>query len=342
MDFTPDDEQRLIAESHARVFAAASPGETPGAVWATLHDLGLTRASWPEAQGGIGATMGDMVHVLIEAGRAATPEPLIGAALLPGLALSRAGDKAPDLPEGDLCLAVAWSGLRLEGERLDGTLPVVPGADMAGAVLVCLDDDRLAVANLDAPGVSRDSYTLVDGRGAADLRLDAVMPLAVGAPVPGLGAWLSDVVATAYAADALGAMLAARDMTLDYLKTRRQFGRPLGSFQALQHAMVDIHHDTEHFLSLAHLAARTCDGDDAALRMQAVSSAKLYLGGRMRRAAASAIQMQGGIGMTEEYALGRLVKRVLLADMLAGSADQHGARLARMIAEDTRKKDPAA
>ena len=136
--------------------------------------------------------------------------------------------------------------------------------------------------------------------------------------------------------DALGALFAIREMTQSYLGDRKQFGRPLGSFQSLQHAMVDIHHDTEHFLSLTQLAALACDADDHAMRVRAAASVKTFLGGRMRKAAATAIQLHGGIGVTEEYALGRLVKRVLLADMLNGSADAHAARLARLIAEETR------
>lgn len=335
MDFAPNDEQRLIAEGFARVFADQGypAGSEGGDAWAALEELGLLAAAYPEAQDGIGAGMGDLVHALIEAGRAAAPEPVIGTAILPGLALSRAGAAAPDVPEGRLCLATDVSDLSVTDRGLDGVLRVVPGADAAEAVIVALADDRLAVVPMDR--FRRDAYRLVDGRGAADLHLSSV-PLAAGAPVPGLSDWLKDAAATAFAADALGAMLALREMTQAYLNERRQFGRPLGSFQALQHAMVDIYHDTEHFLSLVHLAARTCDGGEQAMRIRSVSAAKRYLGGRLRRAVASAIQLHGGIGVTEEYTLGRFVKRVMVADMLNGSADAHGTRLARLIAEETR------
>ena len=332
MDFAANDEQRMIADSLARVFSDAGyPGGT-GDAWPALQELGLLDATYPEPRG-FGAGLADVVHALVEAGRAAAPEALIGAAVLPGLALARAGTAAPEVPEGVVCFADG-EGLRLAGGALSGALRVVPGADVAETLLVCLPDNRLAVVPM--ADVARDSYALVDGRGAADLELVSVRPAEIGAPVPGLAEWMRDAAATAFAADALGALLALRDMTQGYLKERKQFGRPIGSFQALQHAMVDIYHDTEHFLSLVHLAAQTCDGDDVALRMRVVSSLKRFLGGRMRRAAASAIQLHGGIGMTEEYALGRFVKRVLVADMLNGSADAHGARLARMIAEETR------
>ncbi len=327
MDFSTTDEQRMIADSYARVFA-------DGDGWAELSELGLLAATYPEDRGGIGAGLGDMAHALVEAGRAAALAPLIGAAILPGLALSRAGTAAPAVEGNGLCLSVETDEVVLAGERLSGVLRVVAGGDMAEAVLLCLPGDRLAAMAFDAPGVTRQTYALLDGRGAADVHLDGVK-VTLGEAVPGLRDWLCDAAATAYALDALGAMLALRDMTQAYLKQRKQFGRPLASFQALQHAMVDIYHDTEQFLSLAHLAARMCDGDDAPARMRTVSAVKRFLGGRMRKASASAIQLHGGIGVTQEYALGRYVKRVLLADMLNGSADHHGARLARIIASET-------
>ncbi len=340
MDFEPNDEQRMIADSAARVFEDLGyPGRATGdAGWQALADLGLLDAAMPEVLGGFAAGLDDLLYLLVETGRKAAPEPLIGAAILPGLALSRAGEAAPAaLSEGPYCLADG-TGLSLTGGALSGQLSVVPGADLARALLVCLPGDRLSALPMDAPGLTRTACRLADGRGAADLELDGVTLAegALGAPVPGLGDWLRDAAATAFAADALGAMLTLREMTLDYLKERRQFGRPIGSFQALQHAMVDIHHDTEHFLSLCHLAAHACGGDDAAARQRAVSALKLFLGVRMRKAAASAIQLHGGIGMTDEYALGQLVKRVLVADMLNGNAASHGARLAAIIADEIR------
>lgn len=331
MLFAETQEQAMIADSVARVLARPRGPER----WAQLVALGLTAATWPEASGGAGAGLADLVPALIAAGRAAAPEPLIGCAVLPGLAFARAGTNAPTPPDGMICLA-AESSLHEVGSRISGQLASVPGADTAAHVLACLTDHRLAVLDCTA----RTPCRLVDGRGAADLVFDGVAPVAIGARMPGLAGWLRDVAATAYAADALGALLAAREMTLAYLKERQQFGRSLGSFQALQHAMVDLHHDIEHFQSLVLLAALACDGTDTAMRERAVASVKHYLGGRMRRAAASAIQLHGGIGMTEDYALGQLVKRVLVADTLHGRADTHTARLARLIAEEVRVDNP--
>ncbi|HBS50572.1 MAG TPA: hypothetical protein DEA05_11060 [Rhodobacteraceae bacterium] len=328
MGITATDDQRMIADSFARVFAGG------GDAWNALEETGLTRATWPEAMDGAGMGLTDMLPALVEAGRAATLAPVIGCGVLPGLALSRAG-LASDLPAGRLCLALGPLREDAEG-RVSGTLGPVAGGDMAEQALVCLPGDRLAVL----PVQDRDAFRLVDGHGAADLAFGRARPLATGAASSGLAAWLEDAAATAQAADALGALMAAREMTREYLKQRKQFGRPLAAFQALQHAMVDLHHETEHFLSLVHLAAHACDGAGAALRVRAVSAVKIYLGGRIRRAAASAIQLHGGIGMTEDYALGGLVKRVLLADMLHGRADSHRARLAALVAEETRQDTP--
>lgn len=332
MTFAPTEEQRMIADGFARLW---SEPETPDR-WSKLHELGLARATWPEALGGAGMRLHDILPALVETGRAAATEPVPGCAILPGLALSRAGTRAPEMPAALVCLA---DGSHLDQVRgtLTGALRAVPGADVADLLLVTTPDDRLAVVEPSR----RDTYLMVDRRGAADVVLDAAHPVALGQKVPGLADWACDAAATVFAADALGAMLSAREMTLDYLKQRKQFGRPLGNFQALQHAMVDLYHDTEHFLSLVHLSALACDGDGPETRVRAVSSAKLFLGGRMRRAAASAIQMHGGIGMTEDYALGARVKRVMVADMLNGSADSHTARLAGLIADEVRAETKA-
>ncbi|WP_169052718.1 acyl-CoA dehydrogenase family protein [Pseudooceanicola onchidii] len=327
MDFSPTDDQRMIADSFARVFEG-------GGGQAELDELGLLLAAHPEATGGFGAGVADLVPALVECGRAATQAPVIGAAFLPGLALTRAGIWA----EGPACLDPE-AEVRIDDDRLTGVLPVVPGADVADRLVMCLPDDRLAVVPLSVAEVV--PFALVDGRGAAEVRLDGARAT-ITDTVPGLTGAIQDSAVTLYAAEALGALYAIREMTQAYLKERRQFGRPLGSFQALQHAMVDLYHDIEHFQSLVHLAARCCDGPDVAMRLRSVSALKRYLGGRMRRAAASAIQMHGGIGVTEEYALGRYVKRVIVADLLNGSADDHGARLARLIAEETRAADRAA
>ncbi|MEM6847714.1 MAG: acyl-CoA dehydrogenase [Pseudomonadota bacterium] len=331
MLFAANEEEAMIAQSVASVLAEPEGPER----WEKLVALGLTASTWPEDHGGAGMGLSAVLPLLIAAGRTAAPEPLIGCAVLPGLALCRAGDAAPTLPEGVLCVATQNSLQVAEG-RVSGQLKAVIGADLATNVLACLPDDRLCVLPCD----QRAAYRLVDGRAAADVLLDQAMPNALGAPVPGLAAWLSDVAATAFAADALGALLAAREMTLEYLKNRQQFGRPLGSFQALQHAMVDLYHDTEHFHSLVLLAAHACDSDDAHLRVRSVAAVKHYLGGRIRRAAANAIQLHGGIGVTEDYALGRLVKRLLIADMLNGRADEHTARLAHCIAQETHAHSP--
>ncbi|MBR9865013.1 MAG: hypothetical protein GYB24_16365 [Rhodobacteraceae bacterium] len=335
MDFAPNSEQQMIADSFAKVFAAA--GE-PRSVWEELGALELLRLTWPEDLGGFGAGCSDLVPVLSEAGASGAREPLIGAAALPGLALTRSGTAAPAVPDGEICLVLADTNLQLADGRLTGSVKVVPGADVADTLLLCLPDDRLVALPVGAKGLSLEVYELLDGRGAADLHFQQVelSQGSVGGSTSGLHAWLCDAAAMAFAADALGAMCAIRDMTQEYLKTRKQFGKTLCSFQALQHAMVDIYHDTEHFLSLVHLAAKTCDSDDTAMRMRAVSSVKRYLGGRMRDCIASAIQLHGGIGVTEEYPLGALAKRVIVADLLNGSSASHGARLARLIAEETR------
>lgn len=329
MDFAPTEDQRLIADSFASVFKSAGSDD-----WTTLEESDLTRATWPEAAGGAAMTLADMVPALIETGRAASIAPVIACGILPGLALVRAGITLPDLPEARICAIADLTGLRDESGKLSGSLPVAPGADAANQFLLCLPSGDLGVFTA-TPG-TLSPRQLLDGRGAAYVQPRELRKLHAFQGSADLTEWLRDVSATAFAADALGAMMALRDMTLDYLKQRKQFGKPLGAFQALQHAMVDIHHETEHFQSLVLLAAFACTGEDDALRIRAVSAMKRFLGTRIRTAAASAIQLHGGIGVTEEYPLGRYVKRVLVADTLMGSADFHGKRLSRLIADETR------
>lgn len=329
MKFTPTEDQRMIADSFAGVLQNVDRDD-----WAALKDLGLTHATWPEAAGGADMTLAEMVPALIETGRAASATPVISCGILPGLAMERAGATLPDMADAQICSIADVSGLRGDAGGLSGSLPVVPGADAAEHFLLCLPDGYLGIFTAEQGAVQ--PCQLLDGRGAAHVQPAQLRKLHTVQGPDDLTDWLQDAAATAFAADALGAMFALRDMTLDYLKQRKQFGRPLGAFQALQHAMVDIHHETEHFHSLVLLAAIACTGEDEALRMRAVSAMKRFLGTRIRKAAASAIQLHGGIGMTEEYPLGRYVKRVLVADMLMGSADFHGKRLSRQIADESR------
>ena len=199
----------------------------------------------------------------------------------------------------------------------------------------------LSPSSASAPGVSVRGYKLVDGRGAADVEFkdvelgsDALLGEASAAgPVI---EQVADLGAAALCAEAIGAIEMINEMTLEYLKTRQQFGRPIGSFQALQHRMVDLYLEYEHAKSLVFVASAMADDGNADERAKAVSAAKSYIGDKGRDIAKDAVQLHGGMGVTREYALGDYVKRVLVTDMLFGDADHHLERFGRISA------DPAA
>lgn len=363
MNFDPSDEQRMIGDSFARILADRGYPEAQGNIlsenliggapelWQQLEELGLLGASWPEARGGSGFKVADIVFALIETGRHAAVEPIAGCAVLPGLVAGRTHSLPQAFqPDRDSAVAVADDIVVTEqakdGSRLTGSFPVIVGGDSAQSFLVVLPlphgGARSVLVAAASKGLTVERYRLVNGMGTADLHFDDVWVDAEQTADTDidLTGWVSDVSAVLWAADALGAAFAIRDLTIDYLRTRHQFGRPLGTFQALQHKMVDIYHEIEHFQSLVHLAALRCDESDSPARQKAVSALKCYIGQRIRQVAATAIQLHGGIGVTEEYLVGRLVKRILVADMLSGTADDHAQRLARLIAQEARVERP--
>lgn len=328
MSINLTEDQRMIANSLAGA----------GGDWDALTELGLLGLTVSEAAGGAGLGVADAIPALAEAARSAPMGSVIAGAVLPGLAataldLPHAGAIAGGRLRAVVALPANCGDLHVDGTTLSGRIEVLPGADTAELLILCLSENCATIA-LDSPGLTRDSYALADGQPAADLVLDKVGFVPITAPKGSAGR-LQDAAALALCADALGAMITIREMTRDYIATRKQFGRAIGSFQALQHAMVDIYHGSEDYLSLVLRAAGGFDGLD---RARLVSAAKRCCGTRMRAAAASAVQLHGGIGMTQEYALGALVRRVLVADMLNGSADDHAARLGRIIANTARRE----
>jgi alkylation response protein AidB-like acyl-CoA dehydrogenase len=182
-----------------------------------------------------------------------------------------------------------------------------------------------------SPGVTRRGYPTQDGLRAAELTLTNVR---VGADdllsdnaLPVIEHVIDEAIA-ALCAEAVGAMQAMQDLTLEYLKTRKQFGRPIGSFQVLQHRSVDMLVAVEQARSMAMFAAVMAGEENPVERRKAISAAKVQIGRSARHVGQEAIQLHGGIGMTEEYAVGHYFKRVTMIDQLYGDADTHLSYLA--------------
>lgn len=369
MDFTLNDEQKLLQESAERYLAKEYPFAVRRRLLTT--DLGFSRETWkafadlgwlgvgiPEEFGGVGGS-GVETAVLMEAfGSALVAEPYLATCVLGGGALRLAGTPKqkqallPKVTMGDLLLAFAFAepGSRYELARvatcarkngsafvLDGHKAVVFDTTTADALIVATrtaggvadrDGITLFLVEAGAKGLTRRDYATVDGRRASEVTLKGVAVDAdavvgeVDAGLPVIERVIDGGIA-AVAAEAVGIMAALNRQTLDYLKTRRQFGRPLAEFQVLQHRMVDMFAACELSKSMAYMAAVRAGDDDADSRAKAVSAAKVQIGKAGRFVGQQAVQLHGGMGMTDELPVGHYFKRLTMIDTLFGDVDFH-------------------
>lgn len=343
-----------------RAIVHSDPGVSDAA-WATLVELGMTALPVPEEQGGFSGTAVDMYVVMQELGRGLVVEPYFATVL--GAEFLRLGGLHAGLLErvatGELKLACALGerqsrhdmrdiATRAEvdgdGFLLHGEKKAVLHGAQAGMLVVSArtgggqrDEDgvTLFVAPAGAPGLRITGYRTLDGLRAADVVFDGVRVDAtavIGAAGAGwhiLDAAL-DYGAGLLCAEAVGAMEAIFDATLDYLKTRQQFGAPIGKFQALQHRMADMYIHLEQARSMALLAAVKLAAGDAGERRRAVSAAKYRINGAARFIGQQAVQLHGGMGVTDELPAAHYFKRLATIELTLGDADHH---LARFIAQ---------
>jgi alkylation response protein AidB-like acyl-CoA dehydrogenase len=217
----------------------------------------------------------------------------------------------------------------LHGDTADRILVTARTAgsrrDRAGIGLFLVDPS--------SPGVSRRGYPTQDGTRAAEVTLEGVRvgpESVIGDPedaLPLVERAVDETVA-ALCAEAVGCMDEMLKLTVDYMKTRRQFGVAIGSFQALQHRSVDMFVELEQSRSMAMLAAMMAREPDALERARSVAAAKVQIGRSGRAVGQGAVQLHGGVGVTMEYKVGHLFKRATMIDTLFGDADHHLARLA--------------
>ena len=338
--------------------------------WATLAELGMTALPVPEEQGGFSGTAVDMFVVMRELGRGLVVEPYLATVL--GAEFLRLGGLHPQLLErvatGELKLACALGerqsrhdmrdiATRAESDGdgfvLRGEKKVVLHGAQAGMLVVSArtggeqraeEGISLFVVPADAHGVRITGYRTLDGLRAADVvfdnvRVDATALIgAAGAGWPLLDAAL-DYGAALVCAEALGAMEAIFEATLEYLKTRQQFGAPIGKFQALQHRMADMVIHLEQARSMAMLAAVKLGSGDAAERRRAVSAAKYRISQAARFIGQQAVQLHGGMGVTDELPAAHYFKRLATIELTLGDADHH---LARFIAQPGFREGAAA
>ncbi len=344
---------------------AADSGFSPD-VWKQLAELGVLGIGIREDDGGLGGDAFDTMVVMEALGRALVVEPYLSTVVLGAGIVSDAGDDAqraawlPAIAAGEKLLAFAHGEAAArydtsyvetraarsgKGWKLDGTKAVVLNGDGADALIVSArtggnasDRDGLSLFLVDpkARGVSLRAYPTQDAGRAADVRLEGVeigddMRLgAEGAALAVIERAL-DRANAALCAEAIGIVEALNEATLEYLKTRKQFGQPIGRFQALQHRMADMTIKAVEARSMAILAASAMSSGDPNERARRVASAKAFVGQAARFVGQQAIQLHGAIGMTDELVVSHWFKRLAMIDMTFGDADHHLGRVSDMI-----------
>ena len=352
----------------------ASPDGFSLDVWRTMAGMGMLGLPLPAAHGGFGGGARDAMSLMEAIGTALIVEPWLATVALAAQLIARGGSGEqrqrllPAVAEGTLKLAFAYAeaGARYtlahvaararrdgDGYVISGLKQAVPHAAAADALVVSVrtsggDGDADGISLLlvphDAPGMTLRPLRMLDGTRAADIALDAVRVGAdalVGAPDHALPL-IEEVVDFATAlvcAEAVGAIRSANDATLDYLKTRKQFGVPIGSFQALQHRMVDLMIECEQARSMSSLACSAVDTErDPLARSRTVSAAKLRIADACRRVSQESVQLHGGIGMSDELKVSHTFRRLTAIAQQFGDADHHLERFAAL--SDVREGNP--
>jgi len=354
-----DSLNRFIAEQYtfeARNRIAATPEGMSATFWQQFAELGVPGALVREQDGGFGGGGFDIAVVFEALGRGLVVEPLLGSAVLAAEAIAHAGNEAQrahleGIVDGSVIAAFAhdepgshyeMARLATRAERqgdgwvLNGAKAVVAQGEAAHFFVVsarvegAIDDEAgiaLFVVPADAPGLTITGSPSIDGGRVAELKFDNV---ALGANdvlgEAGQGyATLERAIGRgvlALCAESLGAMEAAKAATLDYLRTRKQFGMLIGSFQALQHRMADLLLEVEQARSAVINAAAALDADRLT-RERALSAAKMSIGRIGTLVAQECIQLHGGIGMTWELPLAHYAKRIVMIDHQLGDEDHH-------------------
>ena len=365
MNFDYNEEQQLLADSVRRFLKkdygfeerkkiVQSKEGWSDKVWGTMAEMGLTGIPFSTEFGGFGGGAVDLMGVMEAAGDALLVEPYL-ATLMAGQIIARAGSEAqkkailPGVVEGKTKLAFAHaekgarynlgrvaakakkagSGWEITGEKL-----VVLGAPAADKLVVSANTEKgLSPFLVEKNSVKIKPYLALDEQRAGDVTLSNAKAELLGAEGKALPV-VEEVVDFGTAlicAEAVGAMKFACDTTLEYLKTRKQFGVPIGTFQALQHRMVDMYVAHEQARSMACLACSKFDtNSDAKDRARAISAAKIKIADNCRHVSQESIQLHGGMGMTDELKVSHTFRRLTMIAQQFGDAEHHLARFAAL------------
>ena len=370
-DFQYNDMQLMLRDTLARFFEdrygfegrrqlLASDAFHLPEVWTGLaQELGVLGASFPEEVGGLGGGAVDRMVVMEEIGRALVVEPYLSTAVLGGGLLGRVGGATaeaiiPAIIEGSAIIAFAHeepastfeqpgiaTTARADGDGyvLDGTKRLVLDAPVATHLIVsAVGADgglSLFLVPADADGIVRSDCRMIGGMGASDIgfsgvRVTADALLETDGDATALIAQVQDEAVAALCAEAVGILERLVVDTVDYAKQRRQFGKAIAEFQVLQHMMVDMHIAAQEAKAITLTATLALDAP-ADERAAMVSAAKVRIGRACRAVSQTAVQLHGGMGMTDELAIGHLFRRALMIETQFGSTEEHRRRFERLV-----------
>jgi alkylation response protein AidB-like acyl-CoA dehydrogenase len=347
----------------ARAKIVASPEGWSEAVWSGLAEMGLLGLPVAEAHGGFGGSAVDVMLVMEALGEALVVEPYVATVGLGARLVTRGGSEAqqsrilPALTQGRHRLALAHTetsarydlrhvGVRArkagDGYLLEGEKRAVVHGAQADTLIVSArtagaDTDAAGISlflvERGAPGLTVKEYRTIDEQRAADVWLsDVRVPADARLGAEGQGFALiedaADYATALLCAEAVGAIRYANEATLEYLKTRRQFGVPIGSFQALQHRMVDMVISYEQARSMSYLACVKVDTAEPAERRHVISAAKIKVADACRHVSQESVQLHGGMGMTEELKVSHTFRRLTAIGQAFGDAEHHLDRFA--------------
>jgi alkylation response protein AidB-like acyl-CoA dehydrogenase len=317
--------------------------------WGDYADFGWLALRLPEDLGGIGADAVAIGALMESVGSRLLMEPLLVSAVLCTGLLARQGTEhqrgewLPKAADGSVKFAFAHDddpravcGLR-DGRLSGGKIGVLHG-DIADRLLVSARNEKgeTVLCMVDAAAAQRKAYRLVDGRGAANFRFENVKAEQLGeagAAAADAIAFALDEASVALCAEACGVISSLVTITCEYLKVRKQFGKPIGTNQALQHRMVDMFLLQEEARALVDAAQAALELPDAESRQRTriVSGARAYIGAAVRRVANEAVQMHGGLGITEELDVSHYFRRAMVIDGLFGGRDAHFERFVAAV-----------
>jgi len=355
MDFSFTEEQSMLRDTVAsyladtysfdqrRAMLAKEPGWSPQAWKAFAEELGILGAPFSEELGGLGGGPIENMIVMEEFGKALVVEPYLGTVVIGGGFLKHSGHpQAADLIgkiiAGEAIFAFAWAEPQGGGYVLNGQKAVVIGAPYATHLIVTartgggqrdLQGVSVFIVPKDAAGVSTRDYPTVDGFRASEVTFENVQVGAEalvgpeGQAMPLIEKVMDEAVA-ATCAEACGVVRKLHEGTLDYTRQRKQFGQPISAFQVLQHRMVDMFIQVEQAVSMTYMATIKLDDDKE--RSKAAAAAKVQIGKACRFVGQNAIQLHGGMGMTDEMAIGHYFKRATMIESAFGSTDHFLAR----------------